>query len=111
MTSPTAAPAAQPHSRSKDRARRNGRPMSSGGLGRLAFGPAGEPRWARPALWVILLLATVLYARAVGERTWPGTEPVADIAAEARGAPSCREWRSKTPSGRIHGGRPATAGR
>ncbi len=29
---------------------------------RLAFGPPGEPRWARPALLAILLLATALYA-------------------------------------------------
>jgi 4-amino-4-deoxy-L-arabinose transferase-like glycosyltransferase len=39
--------------------------MPSGGpgrLGHLAFGPAEEPRWARPAVWVILVLAAVLYA-------------------------------------------------
>jgi 4-amino-4-deoxy-L-arabinose transferase-like glycosyltransferase len=34
----------------------------AGRLGRLALGPSSEPRWTRPALWGVLLLATVLYA-------------------------------------------------
>jgi 4-amino-4-deoxy-L-arabinose transferase-like glycosyltransferase len=41
-------------------AARNATP--AGRLGRLALGPSDEPRWTRPALWGVLLLATVLYA-------------------------------------------------
>ncbi|MGH1552500.1 ArnT family glycosyltransferase [Streptomyces sp. L7] len=41
-------------------------PPADGGLNsrarRLFTGPEDDPRWARPALWAILLLATALYA-------------------------------------------------
>ncbi|HEY0540551.1 MAG TPA: glycosyltransferase family 39 protein [Actinoallomurus sp.] len=50
MTTQVSAPAAPRHA------------PSAGRLRRLAFGPPGEPGWARPALWGVLLLAAVLYA-------------------------------------------------
>ncbi|MEV5707801.1 glycosyltransferase family 39 protein [Actinoallomurus sp. NPDC052274] len=36
-------------------------------LRRLALGPAGDPRWARPALWAVLALATALYGWGLSE--------------------------------------------
>jgi 4-amino-4-deoxy-L-arabinose transferase-like glycosyltransferase len=33
-----------------------------GRLTRLALGPAEDPRWTRPALWAVLVMATALYA-------------------------------------------------
>jgi 4-amino-4-deoxy-L-arabinose transferase-like glycosyltransferase len=35
---------------------------NAGRLSRLALGPPDEPRWTRPALWGVLLLAAALYA-------------------------------------------------
>ncbi|MEW1824481.1 glycosyltransferase family 39 protein [Streptomyces sp. NPDC088196] len=52
----------------QESARRSHRagPPADGGLNsrarRLFTGPEDDPRWARPALWAILLLATALYA-------------------------------------------------
>ncbi|MGQ4429241.1 MULTISPECIES: ArnT family glycosyltransferase [unclassified Streptomyces] len=52
----------------RESARRSHRagPPADGGLDsrarRLFTGPEDDPRWARPALWAILLLATALYA-------------------------------------------------
>ncbi|WP_019071406.1 ArnT family glycosyltransferase [Streptomyces hokutonensis] len=52
----------------QETARRSHRagPPADGGLNsrarRLFTGPEDDPRWARPALWAILLLATALYA-------------------------------------------------
>ncbi|WP_289850423.1 glycosyltransferase family 39 protein [Actinoallomurus purpureus] len=51
LSEPTGVPQAPPASR----------------LRRLALGPADDPRWARPALWVILALATALYAWGLSE--------------------------------------------
>ena len=36
-------------------------PPRRGRLARLALGPDGDPRWARPALWALLVAAAVLY--------------------------------------------------
>ncbi|GAA2006214.1 hypothetical protein GCM10009818_16860 [Nakamurella flavida] len=36
-------------------------PPRRGRLARLALGPVGDPRWARPALWALLLAAAALY--------------------------------------------------
>ncbi|MFD9395747.1 ArnT family glycosyltransferase [Streptomyces sp. NPDC060000] len=50
----------------EDGARHRAAPSSDGGLasraGRLFTGAPEDPRWARPALWAILVLATALYA-------------------------------------------------
>ncbi|MEV0905233.1 ArnT family glycosyltransferase [Streptomyces hokutonensis] len=54
-----------PGQESAHRSHRAG-PPADGGLNsrarRLFTGPEDDPRWARPALWAILLLATALYA-------------------------------------------------
>jgi 4-amino-4-deoxy-L-arabinose transferase-like glycosyltransferase len=39
--------------------------VPGGGLTRLFTGPADDPRWARPALWCVLVLAAVLYSWAL----------------------------------------------
>src|SRR6476646_3134752 len=36
-------------------------PDRRGRVGRLFLGPAGDPRWARPALWALLVATGVLY--------------------------------------------------
>ncbi|MEW2045559.1 glycosyltransferase family 39 protein [Streptomyces sp. NPDC005476] len=50
----------------EDDARHRAAPPSAGGFaaraGRLFTGAPQDPRWARPALWAILVLATALYA-------------------------------------------------
>ncbi|QXJ19773.1 glycosyltransferase family 39 protein [Actinomadura graeca] len=38
------------------------RPARGGRARRLLLGPPGDPRWARPALWALLVLASALYA-------------------------------------------------
>jgi 4-amino-4-deoxy-L-arabinose transferase-like glycosyltransferase len=50
LTTQLAEPATAPH------------PRPPGRLRRLALGPSDEPRWTRPVLWAVLLLAAVLYA-------------------------------------------------
>ncbi|MFJ9894376.1 ArnT family glycosyltransferase [Streptomyces sp. NPDC091280] len=54
-----------PHQEGARRSHRAGPPVDGGldsRVRRLFTGPAEDPRWARPALWAILLLATALYA-------------------------------------------------
>ncbi|MGI5201162.1 ArnT family glycosyltransferase [Spirillospora sp. CA-108201] len=50
MTSTLTPPPAAGHAAPRGRARR------------LLLGPSGDPRWARPALWAVLIAATALYA-------------------------------------------------
>ncbi|SNR81137.1 ArnT family glycosyltransferase [Actinomadura mexicana] len=50
MTSTLTPPPATGHAAPRGRARR------------LLLGPAGDPRWARPALWAVLIVAAALYA-------------------------------------------------
>ncbi|MET7570276.1 glycosyltransferase family 39 protein [Streptomyces sp. NPDC005492] len=57
---------APPPSQEGTRRSRRAAPPADGGLNsrarRLFTGPEDDPRWARPTLWAILLLATALYA-------------------------------------------------
>lgn len=54
-----------PHQEDARRSHRAG-PPADGGVAararRLFTGPEDDPRWARPTMWGILLLATALYA-------------------------------------------------
>ncbi|MGW0586971.1 glycosyltransferase family 39 protein [Streptosporangium sp. NPDC002607] len=40
--------------------------VGQGGVRRVFLGAPGDPRWARPGLWGVLVLATVLYVWALG---------------------------------------------
>jgi hypothetical protein len=55
----TLAPPPAPTQEGKHRA---APPARSGRARRLLTGAPEDPRWARPALWAILVLATALYA-------------------------------------------------
>ncbi|WP_433224613.1 glycosyltransferase family 39 protein [Microtetraspora malaysiensis] len=55
--SPTAAPHAAPAATA---------PPAYGRMRRLLLGRPGDPRWARPALWAVLVLAAVLHTWALG---------------------------------------------
>src|SRR6185369_15269346 len=48
----------------------HGGPGRRGFLARLAWGPADDPRWARPALWVLLAATAVLYLGGLGRSGW-----------------------------------------
>ncbi|WP_084195216.1 glycosyltransferase family 39 protein [Streptosporangium amethystogenes] len=69
-TSPEAGPGAPAQPQSGRHAAGPGRAGRDGGLGGVArrafLGRPGDPRWARPGLWGVLALATVLYVWALG---------------------------------------------
>ncbi|MCT9082962.1 hypothetical protein N4G65_41530, partial [Streptomyces fulvoviolaceus] len=61
LAPPPAAPAA-PAAPAQERRHRAAPPAPSSRVRRLFTGTPDDPRWARPTLWAILLLATALYA-------------------------------------------------